>query len=496
MEKIDYKFWTLIVIASLLLGFHFYSDSGVLNEASVLNFPDYDTTTESADETEISSLRDFNDAIVEIAQKTNPTVVTVFTTQTISVVRRNPFYEFFGGPEGFKREYQRQGLGSGVIVSEDGYILTNNHVIEDADSISVRLINDEVEQAKVVGADPLTDIAVLKIDAENLPAVEFGNSDSLNVGEFVLAIGSPLSESLAHTVTMGIVSAKGRSNLNVIGSQGDRPGIENFIQTDAAINPGNSGGALINIDGKLVGINSAIASQSGGFQGIGLAIPVNMAKNVMESLIEYGKVKRGYLGVYFGSVNKNIADIYGLQKSRGIIITDVLDDTPAEKAGLKEDDIVLEINGKAITNQTDFSSAIASKKPGDTVTLTVFRNGNQRTIDVTLGELSEEEQISNQQNQEIQELLGFNTRTLNDELRQEFNVGQSVKGVVVTDISRRSRAYAQGGLREGDIIIEVNRREIENNLQFQQVVNRLDKGSPMVLKIVRDGRIGIIDFRL
>ena len=496
MQKTDYKFWIIILLAGVFLGLHFYSGKSGLDEASILQFPDYDTEMKSAEDTPVSSLRDFNDAIVNIAKKANPTVVTVFTSQTVSVVQRNPFHQFFGGPEGYEREFQREGLGSGVIASKDGYIITNNHVIQNADSISVRFINDEVKQAKVIGADPLTDIAVLKVDAENLPAVEFGNSDSLDVGESVLAIGSPLSANLDHTVTMGIVSATGRSNLNVIGQQGDRPGIENFIQTDAAINPGNSGGALINIDGKLVGINSAIASRSGGFQGIGLAIPINMAKNVMESLIEYGEVKRGYLGVYFKAVNKNIANIYGLERSQGVLISEVVNDSPAEKAGFQPDDIILEIDGKKVDNEQTLSTAIASKKPGDNVTVAILRNEERKKLTVTLGEMPEEEQPVQQQSQEITELLGFSTNTLNDKLRKELNVGKSVKGVVVAEISERSRAYAEGGLRQGDIIIEVNRRNINNQQQFTELVSQMKKGSPMVLKVVRDGRVGIIDFRL
>ena len=492
----DYKFWIIVTLAGLFLGLHYYTSNTNIQEASVLNFPNYATDVKSADDTQISTLRDFNDAIVNIAKKANPTVVTVFTTQTVSVVQRNPFSQFFGGPEGYRREFERQGLGSGVVVSEDGYIITNNHVISEADSISVRFINDTVKEAKVVGADPLTDIAVLKVDANNLPKLELGNSDSLDVGESVLAIGSPLSANLDHTVTMGIVSAKGRSNLNVIGQQGDRPGYENFIQTDAAINPGNSGGALINIDGKLVGINAAIASRSGGFQGIGLAIPINMARNVMESLIEYGEVRRGYLGVYYSSINKNIADIYGLDNPNGILISEVIDGSPADKAGLKADDIVLQVNNKKITNGNDLSNAIASKKPDEQIELTIVRDGERQTVTVTLGEIPNNDQVSNQQNQEIQELLGFRAKTLNDELRNELNVGNSVQGVVVTEVSQRSRAYRQGGLREGDIIIEVNRRDIDNSNEFRQLVSNLGKGSPMVLKIIRDGRVGIIDFRL
>ena len=500
-RTMDRKLWIIATIALIFLGVHFYQGEhdGSSDQATVISLPGYENNL-AQDQPSTStdgspSLKAFNDEIVKIAKNTNPTVVTVFTTQTIERNYRNPFYPFFGGQPQYERRYQRSGLGSGVVVSGDGYIITNNHVIENADSIAVRFINDESRTAEVVGADPLTDIAVLKVKGEDLPSVEFGDSDALQVGEFVLAIGSPLSENLAHTVTMGIVSAKGRSNLGVIGQQGGRVSYENFIQTDAAINPGNSGGALIDLNGKLVGINSAIASRSGGFQGIGLAIPVNMAKSVMESLIEYGEVRRGYLGIRFASVNKNIADIYDLKDTNGIIITDVLQDEAADKAGLKVDDIVVAVDGKEIKSGTELAREIGMKKPGDKVTLSIIRDDKKMKKTVTLGEMETGEEVASEESQELQERLGFAVQTLNDELRREYNVGRSVQGVVVTDISQRSRAYQQGGVREGDIIIEVNRRDIENRQQFIQLMSQLRPGSPVVYKVVRDGQVGIADFR-
>ena len=282
----------------LLLGMNAWTGNN-----SNISLPNYPTENEvtSAENRSVSSLLDLNNAIVDIAEKTNPAVVMI-TTEKVQEQRimRNPFSQFFGNPYGQQdpetREFTQRGLGSGVIVSEDGYILTNNHVIENVDEIKVQLFDGDEVVAKVIGTDPATDVAVIKIDEKDLPAVKIGNSESLKVGAFVLAIGSPLSQNLAHTVSFGIVSAKSRS----IGLINSGAGYEDFIQTDAAINPGNSGGALIDMNGELVGINSAIASRSGGNDGIGFAIPINLAKRIMDDLIDDGEVSRGYLGLYFG----------------------------------------------------------------------------------------------------------------------------------------------------------------------------------------------------
>jgi serine protease Do len=486
---------TMMVIVALALagiGVHSYSTTGSPHSDKV-RMSDIDTQVTPSQDAKVNSLKDFNDAIVNIAEKTNPTVVTVFTSQTVSVQRRNPFFPFFG-PQGQEQQYERQGLGSGVIVDESGYILTNNHVVEGADTISVRLYNDQEVNAEVVGADPMTDIAVLKINAENLPAVEMGDSDALRVGEFVLAIGSPLSPDLDHTVTMGIVSATGRSNLGVINPGQNRPGYENFIQTDAAINPGNSGGALINSDGKLVGINAAIVSKSGDFAGIGFAIPINMARNVMESIMEHGKVVRGYLGIYMGPVTKNIASIYELDEADGVIISDVVDESPAAQAGLKTDDIILKVDGNRVKGPNMLATAIASKRPGDKVKLTLLRDGDQKTITVKLGEMPEE-QMSSASTENIEQKLGFATKNLNDDIREELNLSNRVEGVVVTGISQRSNAY-RGGLREGDVIVEFNRRRIGGQDDFNKLAEQLDQGDPVVFRIIRGNRALLVDFRL
>ena len=345
----------------VILGFN------VATDITTIELPFVETEIETAEEKQITSLKDFNDSIVDIAQKTNPAVVTINTEKTQEIQTIDPF-SFFGNPWGGgtqpeMRERTQRGLGSGVIVSEDGYILTNNHVIEGVDEIKIRLFNDDEIDATLIGADPQTDIAVLKIDGKNLPALAIGDSDESKVGAFVLAIGSPLSEDLAHTVSFGIVSARGR-NIGII--RNNRGGYEDFIQTDAAINPGNSGGALIDMDGKLIGINSAIASRSGGNDGIGFAIPINLAKRIMDDLIDDGKVSRGYLGIEFGGeVDRTMAMALGLDQIRGIIIGQVIVNGPSYLAGLRKDDIVVSINDQPVRKWNAFRTKIASLKPGD-----------------------------------------------------------------------------------------------------------------------------------
>ena len=451
----------------------------------------------------IVTLRDFNQAFVDIAKQVNPTVVTVFTEKVFKVRRTygDPFFfgspfedffsDFFGRPYRQKQpkeeEFRQQGLGSGVIVSKDGYILTNNHVIADADTIYVRLMDKRTVPAKVIGADAKTDIAVLKVEEKNLPAIRLGDSDKLQVGEWVLAIGSPMSPNLAHTVTAGIVSAKGRSNVGLAD-------YEDFIQTDAAINPGNSGGALVNLDGELVGINTAIATRSGGFQGIGFAVPINMARRVMESIIKNGTVIRGWLGVYIQEVDETMAKAMKLPTTKGALVADVTKDSPAEKAGIKKGDFIFEMNGKEIENTTDLRNHIASAAPGTKIKLKIFREGKKIELKVKLGKL-EANKVAPEIQNKLEKLFGFKVEPFNEQLAEKYGLDKSLHGVMVTKINRGSSAY-RAGLKTGDLIVAVNQQKIDDIEAFNDFVNDLKKGDTVLFQIVRKNRYFFIAFQL
>ncbi|SHE63328.1 serine protease Do [Fodinibius roseus] len=489
----SYLLWALVAI--LLVGFYTIDlDSG---QASVFTMPDFSPTTEveKADQQSVPTLKDFNDAIVNIAEETSPTVVTVTVTKTIE--RQNPLMRFFGNPQGEPERYQRQGLGSGVIVSQDGYILTNNHVVANADEVEVQFYNDERATAKVVGTDPQTDIAVLKVDKEDLNVIELGNSEQIRVGEMVLAIGSPLQADLAHSVSKGIVSAKNR-NIGILAEQG---GYERFIQTDAAINPGNSGGALVNMDGELIGINTAIASRSGGNDGIGFAVPIDIAKSVMKSIIEHGHVVRAYLGISMGGeVDATMAKALDLGKPYGVIIGSVAEDGPAEEAGLQEDDVIQAIDGEAVRSWPAFRTAIGTASPGDEVTLTINRDGETRDITVTLGEMPEE--MMAQQNrpandQSMDDQLGFSVRELTADIARQLQLDPGQQGVVVTEVTDGSNAQRQG-LQRGDVITEVGRNNpVTSVAEFREAISAIAEDDGVVLlRVLRQGNKQYIAFEL
>lgn len=482
----------------VLLGVNTFTDT------AKLSLPDYNTEVSTAEATPVATLKDFNDAIVDIAEKTNPAVVTINTQKTQEIRYADPFSMFrnpFGAPQTETQERVLRGLGSGVIVSEEGYILTNNHVIEDTDEIKVRLYDGDEVEAELIGTDPETDIAVIKIDVDNLPTVKMGNSDDAKVGSFVLAIGSPLSEDLAHTVSFGIVSARGR-NIGIIkNEQGELFGFEDFIQTDAAINPGNSGGALIDMNGELVGINSAIASRSGGNDGIGFAIPVNLAKRIMDDLIDDGAVSRGYLGMNFGGeVDRTMALALGMEGTRGIIVGEVVEDGPSDKAGLEGDDVIISLNGEDVRDWNSFRTKIAAHKPGDKVTLGINRDGKEKKITVELGERPESftsaDKLSSSA-RDIDDVLGFNVTDFNNDIRRQLNIGNDVDGVVVTSIEESSKAYDRG-LRKGDVITAVKRKTIENEQEFYKEIDKsMENGDKAVLlTIERRGSKQFIAFEL
>lgn len=481
------KSWIAVLSLLIVLSvFYFIPTHNGGSEAGFSTMmPDFgDDRSIPASNQGIFNLQDLNNAIVKIANRSNKAVVTILTSET---VRRQPtpFDQFFG-MQG-QREFQRRGLGSGVIVSKDGYILTNNHVVQGADSIRVRLIDDQDYAVDVIGRDPQTDIAVLKLSDQeaNFDYLSLGNSDQLQIGEFVLAIGSPLDDQLAHTVTMGIVSAKGRPAGPAIvedenGNQFRAPSLAEYIQTDAAINPGNSGGALIDMNGRLVGINSAIASRTGGFQGIGFAVPVNIAEKVMTSLIEHGRVIRGFLGVIPQDIDPNMAKALGLEKRGGVLLADVSEDTPAEEHGLKAGDVIIRMNGERVKNQANFRVMIASLMPDEQVEFDLIRDGKEKTISVTIGEREDDLSASinqdNYRNNNSSEALpdmGIRVSELNAELMREFDLDNGTEGVVVTGVKRGS--VAANTLRQGDVIIKIGSESVSNLEEYEAAVRKAQR---------------------
>jgi Do/DeqQ family serine protease len=386
----------------------------------------------------------------DVIEPVKKAVVSVYSTKIVRErLEVNPLFRQFFGDNVPERESKQQGLGSGVIVSSDGYILTNNHVVEGADELKVLLPDNREFQGKVVGTDPKTDVAVVKIDATHLPSVTLADSDKLRVGDVVFAIGNPLN--VGQTVTMGIVSATGRKNLGLLDNE-NIGGYDDFIQTDAAINMGNSGGALIDAKGRLVGINSAIISTSSGNIGIGFAIPVNLAASIMQSLVATGKVSRGYLGVATGDVTPEIAEQLGVGKdTRGVVVTDVKPDSPASRAGLKRSDVILALDGKPVESLEDLRLLISETPPGTQVAIRFVRDGKEKTVNVILATLSDE-MASNEF------LPGVTVTRLTDSKRRELNLDDRVTGLLVTNVDDNSPYSDQ--LASGAVIVEINRTPV------------------------------------
>ncbi len=438
-----------------------------------------------------ADLPDFRDLVKE----TSPAVVNISTVQhaqqksALSGQYGMPddmpeiFRHFFGRqfPQGPVPRRDSNSLGSGFIVSDDGYILTNNHVVQGADEIIVRLNDRRELEAVLIGADPSSDLAVLKVDADDLPTVELGDSDKLDVGEWVVAIGSPFG--FDYSVTAGIVSAKGRSlpNENYVP----------FIQTDVAINPGNSGGPLFNLEGQVVGINSQIYTRSGGFMGVSFAIPINVAMDVAEQLKSKGKVSRGWLGVVIQEVNKDLAESFGLDRAAGALVVQVVDGSPAESSGLVSGDIIVKVNGKDVQLSSDLPHLIGRLRAGDTAKLSVVRAGKRKTIDVEIGALPESDDIQLSSNTPPAERksnrLGL--------VVSDIPAGKSnEQGVVVTDVNRGPASMS--GVVRGDVITMINGQRISSVADFERVVKDLPSNRSVPMRIVRRGQASFIPLRV
>ncbi|MHC4574738.1 MAG: Do family serine endopeptidase [Planctomycetota bacterium] len=443
----------------------------------------------------IKVLRQMGKAFAGIAEKASPAVVGVQARQVVAQERSiapewpfgDPFFDddfwqrFFGPPSRYRRSPQRKAYrpvsGSGFIVSVDGYILTNNHVVEKAEEITVTMKDGRDFAAKVVGTDPETEVAVVKIEVEDMPYLKLADSDMLEVGEWVIAIGNPFG--LSHTVTAGIVSAKGRSGLSF---SGRAPEYQDFIQTDAAINFGNSGGPLINLDGEVIGINTAILGPGGNI-GIGFAIPINMAKFVYNKIIKGEPIVRGVLGVYIDDVDPDLAASLGLKDTTGAVIEQVIEDSAAEKAGLKRYDVVVELNGDKVEKAADLKNRVAMLKPGTKVKIVVVRNAKRMTVTAELGE-RESAGLTTAVSSDAVERLGLAVQNLTDELAGRLGY-EGLPGVVVTRVEPGSEA-SRKGIAPGMLIMEVDRKAVKNTKDFNRAVEEAaEKGRLLIL--VSDG---------
>ena len=432
-----------------------------------------------------------------IVRNAQPAVVSITSTKVVKVSGDEnlaPFFndplfrQFFGdrdaGPQnrsGKPHEEREQGLGSGVIVSPDGYILTNNHVIEGANQIEVYTADQRELKGRVIGTDPQTDIAVVKVEAKDLPTLPIADSAQVQVGDIALAIGNPFG--IGQTVTMGIISATGRGNLGI-------EDYEDFIQTDAAINPGNSGGALINTSGQLIGVNTAILSRAGGNQGVGFAVPANLARSVMNQLLRNGKVMRGYLGVMIQPVTPEIAKAFNLPDARGALVGEVTPDSPAAKAGLMQGDVITELNGERVDESRALRLKISQLAPGSSVRLKVIRDGNPREITVTLGELPNEKAAANNAQPENSSPSGLSVENLTPQLARQLALPSNVSGVLVTGVQDGSRAD-DAGLRRGDVIQQVNRQPVRNVAEFERAMKQAGDKSTLLL-VNRNGHTSFI----
>ncbi|MHB8173160.1 MAG: DegQ family serine endoprotease [Nitrospirota bacterium] len=436
------------------------------------------------------ALVQMSDALADVAAQVMPAVVNISTTKTVK--EENPMYPFFedplfrkffgepNEPNQREKEFKERSLGSGVIVSSDGYIITNNHVIEGASEIKVVLADKREFKAKVVGADSRSDVAVIKIAAKDLPTITWGNSDKLRPGGIVMAVGSPFG--LTQSVTMGIISAVGRANVGI-------EDYEDFIQTDAAINPGNSGGALVDMKGELVGINTAIYSRTGGYQGIGFAVPSNMARQVMESLIKTGKVIRGYLGVSVQDVTPELAKQFGVPVGEGALVGEVVKGSPAEKAGFKQGDVIEEFNGQKVEDSGHLRNLTASTAVGSKVNVVVIRNKKKETITVTVGELPKKMAAAAGQTEEAGKataLSGVSVENLTPDLISKLGLSAGATGVAVISVKPGSAAE-ESGLQRGDVITEIDRNTVRNIKDYNNQVRKLKKNAAVLLLINRQG---------
>ncbi len=427
-------------------------------------------------------------AFSSVVKKAGPAVVHVRVEKSVKQqLQQNPF-EFFNDPffdrffgpqfrqprdeQQQPKEYKQQGAGSGFIISSEGHILTNNHVVGEADTITVRLSDEREFKAEVIGTDPQSDVALIKIEGKDLPVLPLGNSDKLEVGEWVIAIGSPFE--LNQTVTVGVVSAKGRSRIGI-------SDYENFIQTDAAINPGNSGGPLLNIHGEVIGMNTAIFSRSGGYMGIGFAIPINMAQAIQQQLLKHGKVTRGWLGVVIQDVTDELAKSFNLDNTKGVLISEVADDSPAKEGGMLSGDVITRLNGSEVKDVTVLRNKIALILPGTKVSIEVIRDGKKKKLTVKIGEQPENFGQRGFVGDDSLKKMGLTLQDLTPDLAKQFNYSED-QGVLIADVDQDTPA-AMAGLKAGQLIEEVNKKRVRNLKELKEVIEESKNRDQVLLRI-------------
>ena len=486
MKRIFYRFNVraggfVLAVGLVLAG------SAVAFDINTKDKTDHPTINVPMDESAVSRDTLPHGSYAPVIKKVAPAVVKIVTTSKMDNAAMqqmpgfdDPFWRrFFGDqsgrsmPRGQSRPQIEHGLGSGVIITKDGYIMTNNHVVDGAKEVKVTLQDGREFTAKVVGRDPKSDIAVVKIDAKDLPTVPLADSEKVEIGDVVLAIGNPFG--VGQTVTSGIVSAKNRGNMGI-------EDYEDFIQTDAAINPGNSGGALVDINGRLIGINTAILSRTGGSQGVGFAIPSNLARNVMESLVADGHVTRGYLGVMIQNVTPALAQEFKLKDNQGALVGDVVPDGPADKAGLKNGDVVTEFNGHPVVDSRRLQLDVASTKPGSTVPVQILRDGEKKSLDVTVKQLPGTEKLASADSSNDKDdgtLNGVEVSDLDQQARQQFNVPKGIKGAIVTQVDPGSAA-AEAGLKPGVVIQEINHKPVKSADEAVKLTEKSDDKRTLV----------------
>ena len=504
----------ILLLAAFLAGVFFTTAGASLFDLDLSGSADaraYETGTTEAGTTalgaaEMSQLANFEDAFTAVAESVNPTVVQIRAEKVEerpamrSPFEGSPFEDFFGGggsPFGGNRgnqgpqEFRSQGLGSGAIIRSDGYIVTNNHVVEGADELSVVMFDGSQHDAEVVGADPFSDLAVIRIDQTDLPSISFGNSDSLRTGQWVMAFGSPLSEELSNTVTTGIISAIGRLQSN------SRESVQNYVQTDAAINPGNSGGPLVNLQGRLMGINTAIYSRTGGNVGVGFAIPVNAVKRVTDQLIETGSVERARLGVQFGPASETLKRAEDLPRGAAVVGS-VVDGSAAAEAGLQPGDVIVAVDGQTLDNYLQLTQLISAKQPGDEVELTVNRDGEKQTVQATLGEAEGEASPTAESNprsddssseEQMMEELGFAVQNITPRIAQQLELS-SEEGVVITNVDQASNMVREAGIQPRLVIYEMDGQPVGNMEDFQRIYREIEPGATFTVELRYPGEEG------